>query len=62
MKPQRQACVWDLIISLLMFTGCATVYAPPPLTAQYPAHRSSTTDLGKKCETRSTTRPRQGIL
>ncbi len=31
---------WSLtyLLSLFVFTGCATAYTPPPLTAQHPAH------------------------
>jgi Cu/Ag efflux protein CusF len=27
-----------LILSLYVYTGCATAYTPPPLTVQHPAH------------------------
>ena len=28
----------SLILNLLVYTGCATAYTPPPLTVQHPAH------------------------
>jgi len=28
----------SLILNLLVYTGCATAYTPPPLTPQHPAH------------------------
>jgi Cu/Ag efflux protein CusF len=28
----------SLVLSLFMYTGCATAYAPQPLTVQHPAH------------------------
>src|SRR5262245_30125768 len=28
----------SLVLSLLVCTGCATAYPPPPLTVQHPAH------------------------
>jgi Cu/Ag efflux protein CusF len=28
----------SLVLSLFVYTGCATAYTPPPLTAQHPAH------------------------
>jgi Cu/Ag efflux protein CusF len=28
----------SLVLSLLVYTGCATAYTPPPLTVQHPAH------------------------
>ena len=28
----------SLVLSLFVYTGCATAYTPPPLTVQHPAH------------------------
>jgi Cu/Ag efflux protein CusF len=28
----------SLLLSLFVYTGCATAYTPPPLTVQHPAH------------------------
>ena len=38
MEPKRHARVFRLVMSLFMFTGCATAYTPPPLTILHPAH------------------------
>jgi Cu(I)/Ag(I) efflux system periplasmic protein CusF len=38
MQPKRYARVFRLAASLLIFTGCAAAYTPPPLTTLHPAH------------------------
>jgi Cu/Ag efflux protein CusF len=42
MEPKRHARVFRLVMSLFMFTGCATTYTPPLLTILHPAHPEAT--------------------
>lgn len=37
---RRVMSTWSIayLMSLFVFTGCASAYTPPPLTAQHPAH------------------------